>query len=301
MAIRLLALIPELVFAHLSAGAGSGEHRPVAVGFLELSGDGVTVRRPGDRRRCTAHVVEVNAARAVATGVVPRVSTSPGRFRGKAALVAEPRTARRTAKVMLCAAGRFLTIPALSLRAGASADRILSSGCVAAFRRSYSAAETVNLAARVMGKTLPARSGRASDVTDASRTKFQLRPVPPFSVKGSADQVVVAAIGGVLARQDTTVDRAADRPVGRDRPHRRRDCRTPAPLSRSTFTRSTRLRGQVGPDRPVERPACDVDAQLAANFGCDRLLAPPGEPYSGIPLSPAAAGIVASRRSAAGA
>src|SRR5581483_906317 len=54
-------LLPELVVQHLMAGGGNGEHRPVAVGFLEFSGMARAVRKAGRSGVVDAleHVVDV--------------------------------------------------------------------------------------------------------------------------------------------------------------------------------------------------------------------------------------------------
>jgi class 3 adenylate cyclase len=148
-------LMPELVLAHLRAGGGSGEHRPVAIGFLEFGGLSRRVGRGGrdSLADALAHVVETAQEACKRYGVsFHETDISPDG--GKIMLVAgAPHGLDDPAEAMLCAVREVLDDPgSLTLRAGVTVGRVFS-GCVGpAYRRSYSVkGDVVNLAARIMG------------------------------------------------------------------------------------------------------------------------------------------------------
>lgn len=204
-------LLPELVVGHLLAGGGSGEHRPVAVGFLEFSGMARTARRAGRRAVFEAleHVVDATQL-ACQRYRVSFHETDISADGGKIMLVAgAPHGLDDPAEAMLCTLRDVIDNPPgnLRLRAGVTAGKVFT-GCIGpSFRRSYSVkGDVVNLAARVMGKTPDGEVLAVPDVTDASRTTFALRPVPPFMVKGKTASVSASAVGPPVARARTLND-----------------------------------------------------------------------------------------------
>ena len=112
------------------------------------------------------------------------------------------------AEAMLCTLRQVMDDPgALSLRAGVTVGRVFTGSVGPAFRRSYSVkGDVVNLAARVMGKTPAGSLWTLPAVTDASRTRFRLQPVPPFTVKGKVAPVTAVAVGAPMERSGLAAD-----------------------------------------------------------------------------------------------
>jgi class 3 adenylate cyclase/tetratricopeptide (TPR) repeat protein len=216
--IELAGLMPELVYRHLMDGGGSGEHRNVAVGFLEFSGfsDLATAAGPEAVMEGVRHVVEVTQW-ACQRYQVSFHETDIAAGGGKVMLVAgAPRGVDDPAEAMLCTLREVLDDPGgLSLRAGVTAGRVFTGAVGPAFRRSYSVkGDTVNLAARIMGKTPPGSLWTQPGVVESSRTTFGFDPVPPFAVKGKVAPVHAVSVGAPLERRGRTVDLPV---IGRDR------------------------------------------------------------------------------------
>ncbi len=210
-------LLPELVLAHLAVGGGSGEHRPVAIGFVEFSGLARLRRRAGTNGVLAglSHVVEV-AQQACHRNHVSFHETDIAADGGKFMLVAgAPLAVEDPAEAMLCATRQILDDPGpLQLRAGVTLGRAFTGVVGPPFRRSYSVkGDVVNLAARIMGKAPPGGVWALPAAVEASRTRFTMQPVPAFRVKGKSEPVTVCGIGSPLARART----ASDLPlIGRD-------------------------------------------------------------------------------------
>lgn len=215
--LEVTGLLPQLVFDHLSAGGGSGEHRQVAVGFLGFSGMARVRRSRGARAATDAleHVIGVTQ-QLCQRYEVSFHETDIAPDGGKVMLVAgAPHGVDEPAEAMLCTLRSVLDDPgALSLRAGVTTGRVFTGAVGPAFCRSYSVkGDVVNLAARIMGKTPPGKLWTLPAVTDASRTRFGLEPVPAFPVKGKAAKVSAVSVGSPSARTEA----AADLPlIGRD-------------------------------------------------------------------------------------
>jgi class 3 adenylate cyclase/tetratricopeptide (TPR) repeat protein len=203
-------LIPELVHDHLVKGGGVGEHRHVAVAFLEFSGmsalrsdQGVAAVTDG-----LQHLVDVTQD-ACHHNVVSFHETDISADGGKIMLVAgAPHGLENPAEAMLCALRQILEHPgSLSVRAGVTAGRAFTGSVGPDFRRSYSVkGDVVNLAARIMGKTPPGQLWALSPVVDASRTQFEISDVPPFLVKGKVAPVLARSVGRPLARVSDNPD-----------------------------------------------------------------------------------------------
>jgi tetratricopeptide (TPR) repeat protein len=206
----VVGLLPELVTEHLIAGGGNGEHRPVAIGFLEFSGIGRLRRRGGSRAVVDALERLVDLAQeSCRRYAVSFHETDIAPDGGKILLVAgAPHGVDDPAEALLCTLRQVMDDPGeLSLRAGVTTGRVFT-GCVGPyFRRGYSVkGDAVNLAARIMGKAPAGALWCLPTVTEASRTRFALEPVPPFAVKGKQAPVTVMAVGRTLRREGPATD-----------------------------------------------------------------------------------------------
>jgi class 3 adenylate cyclase/tetratricopeptide (TPR) repeat protein len=203
-------LVPELVYEHLLSGGGSGEHRPVAIAFLEFSGMAAVraehgAAAPGAGLR---HLVEVTQE-ACRRNTVSFHETDISADGGKIMLVGgAPRGLEDPAEAMLCTVRQVFDEPGtLSIRAGVTAGRAFTGAVGPAMRRSYSVkGDVVNLAARVMGKTPPGQIWALPVVVESSRTQFELGDVPRFMVKGKAAPILVRSVGQPIARVEASPD-----------------------------------------------------------------------------------------------
>jgi class 3 adenylate cyclase/tetratricopeptide (TPR) repeat protein len=203
-------LIPELVYEHLLSGGGSGEHRPVAIAFLEFSGMAALRAEHGPAAPGAGlqHLVEVTQE-ACRRNTVSFHETDISADGGKIMLVAgAPRGLEDPAEAMLCTVRQVFDEPGtLSIRAGVTAGRAFTGSVGPAMRRSYSVkGDVVNLAARVMGKTPPGQIWALPVVVESSRTQFELGDVPRFMVKGKAAPILVRSVGQPIARVDASPD-----------------------------------------------------------------------------------------------
>jgi class 3 adenylate cyclase/tetratricopeptide (TPR) repeat protein len=204
------ALVPELVLEHLRHGGGSGEHRQVTIAFLELSGMAALRRAEGPAAVAAGvrHVVDVTQE-ACHRNAVSFHETDISSDGGKIMLVAgAPRGLEDPAEAMLCTLRQVFDEPGpLALRAGVTSGQAFTGSVGPARRRSYSVkGDVVNLAARIMGKTPPGEIWALPTVVEASRTRFALGDVPPFSVKGKVATVTVKSVGQPLARIEADVE-----------------------------------------------------------------------------------------------
>lgn len=192
------------IAAALLAGAGAGEHRMVAVSFIEFRG----VSELAERAGFPAVVDAVDRLVTVAQDAAARFGvtfheTDIGPDGGKILLVAGAPEARDEPEEALLLAVRETLdrFDGLRVRAGITSGRVFSGGLGPSYRRSYSIkGDVVNLAARIMGKAEPGQILALPEVVDASRTTFAVSPREPFSVKGKKRPVTAVAVGAPLGR-----------------------------------------------------------------------------------------------------
>jgi class 3 adenylate cyclase/tetratricopeptide (TPR) repeat protein len=198
------AVLPPLVAAHVRAGGGNGEHHHVAVAFVEFRGIGELSARRGPAGVVDAleHLVAVTQTACARYGVSLH-ETDIGPDGGKLMLVAgAPMPLDDPCESMLCVANEVVTNPGvLAVRVGVTTGRVFAGAVGPAYRRSYSVkGDTVNLAARIMGKAATGEVWALPAVTAASRTQFALSPLEPFAVKGKKLPVTAVAVGDPVAR-----------------------------------------------------------------------------------------------------
>jgi class 3 adenylate cyclase/tetratricopeptide (TPR) repeat protein len=193
-------LVPELVLQHLASGGGSEEHRTVAVAFLEFTGLDQLGSLGGDAVQTLVEVAQEGCHR-------HRVSfheTDISPDGGKIMLVAgAPLGLEDPADAMLWTLRQIFDEPsALSLRAGVTMGRAFTGSVGPPLRRSYSVkGDVVNLAARIMGKTASGEIWATPAVIDSAQSQFELRTVPPFTVKGKSAPVSVGSVRRAIGRR----------------------------------------------------------------------------------------------------
>jgi class 3 adenylate cyclase/tetratricopeptide (TPR) repeat protein len=197
-------LIPDLVAEHLVAGGGSGEHRQVAVAFVEFRGvvELQRVRGPAGVVEALEHLVDVTQ-QACHRFRVSFHETDIGPDGGKFMLVSgAPLALADPCEALLCVARDVVDNPgALSVRVGVTTGRVFTGAVGPAYRRSYSVkGDVVNLAARIMGKSQAGQIWATPEVVSRSRTQFAATELAPFAVKGKKAPVTAYAVGPPVSR-----------------------------------------------------------------------------------------------------
>jgi class 3 adenylate cyclase/tetratricopeptide (TPR) repeat protein len=196
--------LPAPLREHLLDGAVEGEHRHVAVGFIEFSGADALAVADDPELLTTAvdHVIATSQDAADANDVTI-LSTDVNADGGKIIVIsgAPRRVGDDEARVLTTLRSVLDAGGALSLRAGVTSGRVFAGDFGPAYRRNYSVAgDCVNLAARLMGAARPGQLLAAGAVLDRAGPRFETTPVPPFTVKGKAEPVVAHSVGA--ARTD---------------------------------------------------------------------------------------------------
>jgi class 3 adenylate cyclase/tetratricopeptide (TPR) repeat protein len=200
--------IPEVLLAHLDGSRKDGEHRIASVAFVKFGGvdrllaEGCTetagaalhdlIRRAQDR--CAAHDVTF-------------VATDVDRDGGKLILAAGfPSTSDDDEDRLLLAVQEIVAGTSdqpINARAGVHRGRIFAVDLGGPNRRTFTVmGDTVNLAARVMGRAGWGEVLATDDVVDRCRTDFCFEPLDPFTVKGKAAAIHAQLVGAPRGRRD---------------------------------------------------------------------------------------------------
>jgi class 3 adenylate cyclase/tetratricopeptide (TPR) repeat protein len=189
---------------HLLMEVGEGEHRQVAVGFVEVSGVDELLRVQGPGATAAAlhqvlSVVQEECAHHRVTFWETDISVDGF----KVMLVAgAPRRTGHDEEGMLRAARGILDRHRgpVRVRIGANCGRVFSGGFGPPFRRTWSVkGDAVNLAARVMGKAGDAQLLATAALLDRVPAGASVRTLPPFHVKGKRHPVQASVVDAVTA------------------------------------------------------------------------------------------------------
>jgi class 3 adenylate cyclase/predicted negative regulator of RcsB-dependent stress response len=198
---------------HLLAAAGTSEHRTVGVSFVEFSGtDALLAEQGPDALADALDEMVHNAQDACASHGVTFLESDINRDGGKLMLVAGAPGGGRDVEDRAHGAARLIVDRAgtLSLRAGVNRGGVYGGDFGPSFRRTYSLkGDAINLAARVMGKTLAGDVLATEAVIEHLRRPVDAVPVPPFLVKGVTRPVDASSVRAVL--DEPGLDSAAPR------------------------------------------------------------------------------------------
>src|SRR6516164_6209327 len=189
--------LPPPVAENLLAGGHEGEHRRVAIAFVEFSGtDRLLADHGADAVAALLQYVISAAQDAAHANDVTFLGTDINADGGKIILVARPGV--------------------LTLRAGAHVGRAFAGDLGPNYRRTYSVwGDAINLAARLMAHAAPGKLLATADILDRSTRMFAFSSVPPFQVKGKAEAVHAFDVGAPLPTRPAAVQ-AAGQLAGRD-------------------------------------------------------------------------------------
>ena len=281
------ACLPAPVRAYLLSGELEADHRVVVVAFVEFAGVGQLREAEGPGAVAAAVDTLVSACQdACDRHGVTFWETDVGRDGGKVMLVAgAPVSSGVDADAVLEVAREVLAVDvALRVRVGVNGGRVFFGGFGPPYRRTLSVkGDAVNLAARLMARAGSGELLASTAVLDRARTAYDVRPLPPFLVKGRSTPVHAAV---VLARTVRAQDASAHLPL-LGRTGELVVLREQADLAATGVLRAVEVVGEAGAgasrllqelaghlDVPVLATGCDPDGAATAYAPVRRLLAP---------------------------
>ncbi len=195
----LASCLPRPIADYVLGGAREGEHRRVAVAFVEFSGTDTLLADAGPQATAAAlHELVGLAQDACRRSDVTFLETDVSPGGGKIMMVAgAPRSEGDHEQRLLHAARAVIEYGGpLSVRAGANSGRVFAGDFGPPYRRAYSVkGDAVNLAARVMGRAGPGQLLATTSLLNGPDSGFRITPVPPFSVKGKSKPVNAVVVG----------------------------------------------------------------------------------------------------------
>jgi class 3 adenylate cyclase/tetratricopeptide (TPR) repeat protein len=212
--------IPGPVREQLVAGGIEPEHRPAALAFLRFQDADRLLRDQGPEAAAVAVEELILAVQAAADehGVC-FLETDIDRDGGRIVLVAGAPLASeedeerilRTARAVIDAG---TTLP---VSVGVNRGRVFAGEVGAPFRKTYTIlGGTAALAARLMARADPGSLLAPTSLMERSETKFALRELEPFTVKGRSDPVEAVEVGPLQAGR--VIEESVRLPlVGRER------------------------------------------------------------------------------------
>jgi class 3 adenylate cyclase/predicted ATPase len=213
--------LPAIVRAHVLGGHAAPEHRTASVAFLQFTGlDELIARRGAEaaagRLDEFVRVVQEACDRYEVCFLDSDISADGGKIRLSAGA---PRVVGDDEERMLLALRRIVEaeLP-LPVQVGVSRGPVFTGEVGPAYRRWYAVmGDTVNLAARVMGKAPAGHVYATRDVLRRVEGRFGQAALEPFAVKGKARPIQAWDVGPPVRLASQAVVRPQLRLVGRGR------------------------------------------------------------------------------------
>jgi class 3 adenylate cyclase/tetratricopeptide (TPR) repeat protein len=205
--------------AHLLEGLVEPEHRNVTVSFIQVQGADELLAREGPEALTAAISHFIDACQdAVVANDVTLLSSDICEDGAKVIVISgAPRSAGDDEARVLTAARNIVDAAGvLPLKAGVNCGRVFAGDFGPSYRRVYSVVgDSVNLAARLMGKAEPGQIIATPAVLERSRTVFGTTALAPFQVKGKTEPIAASVVGAIVRgrAQSAKVDMPL---VGRD-------------------------------------------------------------------------------------
>jgi len=276
----LSGALPRPIADYALGGVREGEHRRVAVAFIEFIGTDKLLADSGPPATAAAlHELVSLAQDACQRSDVTFLETDVSQGGGKIVMVAgAPRSEGHHEQQLLHAARAMIEYRGpLSVRAGANSGRVFAGDFGHPVRRTYSVkGDAVNLAARVMGRAGPGQLLATSSLLDGQDSGFAVTPVPPFSVKGKS-KPISAVVVGAAQRPRRRPDADVPPLVGRQAELGR--LRAALATARSGAGQVAEIEGPqgIGKSRLADELLAAADG-LTLLVNCDRYAA--GTPYA---------------------
>jgi class 3 adenylate cyclase/tetratricopeptide (TPR) repeat protein len=212
------ACLSVAVRAHVTAGGGTPEHRPVTVAFVHFDGtDRAIAERGAAAVADDLHELVCDTQEAVDAQGICFLATDVDADGGKLILTAgAPAVSGNDEERMLLALRALADGDrAIPVRIGVHRGGVFAGDIGPWYRRTYTVmGDAVNLAARLMAAAAPGEIYATADVLDRSATRMATTELEPFKVKGKAAPVRAWAVGEparAAARETVTLPL-----VGRD-------------------------------------------------------------------------------------
>ncbi|HEY2775102.1 MAG TPA: adenylate/guanylate cyclase domain-containing protein, partial [Candidatus Binatia bacterium] len=187
------------VRAHVLAGGGTSEHRPVTIAFIRFEGTDELIASRGAETAAEAlhRVLNVVEAATEEQGI-SFLASDVDADGGKLILTGgAPKVTGNDEERMLLALSKIASseLP-LPIRIGVHRGAVFAGDIGPPYRRTYTVmGDAVNLTARLMAKAEPGRIYATSDVLERSATHFETTKLEPFPVKGKAEPVQAWSVG----------------------------------------------------------------------------------------------------------
>lgn len=181
------------------AGAGTSEHRPVAIAFIKFSGSDALIAERGAQEAAHALHAIVSCVQAAAEEQdVAFLASDVDADGGKLILTAgAPKATGNDDERMLLALRRIAaTQLPLPIRIGTHRGAVFAGDIGPAYRRTYTVmGDAVNLTARLMANAEVGSIYATGDILERSDTLFQTVQLEPFTVKGKIAPVQAWSVG----------------------------------------------------------------------------------------------------------
>ena len=196
--------------AHVLAGGGTSEHRPVTIAFIRFEGTDALIEQHGAQAAADALHQLVSVVEAATEELdVAFLASDVDHDGGKLILTAgAPKATGDDEEHMLLALRKIADAKfSLPIRIGVHRGSVFAGDIGPPYRRTYTVmGDAVNLTARVMAKAEPGHVYATGDVLDRSNTLFDTTQLEPFAVKGKAEPIQAWSVGrakGSRTRQVT--------------------------------------------------------------------------------------------------
>jgi len=196
--------------AHVLAGGGMPEHRPVTIAFIRFEGSDALIDTQGEASAAQAlHAIVTTVSAAAEEHGVSLLGSDVDIDGGKLILTGgAPRVSGDDEERMLLALRRIASaaLP-LALRIGVNRGAVFAGDIGTDYRRTYTVmGDAVNLAARLMAKARPGEVLATSDVLARSKSTFETTGLEPFAVKGKAEPIVAWSVGAAKSSRSRQQD-----------------------------------------------------------------------------------------------
>jgi class 3 adenylate cyclase/tetratricopeptide (TPR) repeat protein len=206
----LLRCLSPAIRAHVLAGGGTSEHRPVAIAFIRVEGTDALIEQKGVAAAAEAlhRVVSVVEAATEEQGIAFLGSDVDADGCKLILTAGAPTVMGDDEDRMLLALRKIVESPLhVPLRIGVHRGAVFAGDIGPAYRRTYTVmGDSVNLTARLMARAEPGQIFATADILDRANTLFATTKLEPFAVKGKAEPVQAWSVGraeGSRTRQVT--------------------------------------------------------------------------------------------------
>jgi class 3 adenylate cyclase/tetratricopeptide (TPR) repeat protein len=200
-------LVPPPVRRHALAETHESEHRQGAVAFIRFGGtDALDPDERAERLDALVRIVQEACSAHGVTFLESDIDKDGGRI---ILVSGAPETEGGDEERLLRTVHAVMDArPPLPLRIGVNRGRVFAGLVGTPFRRTYTIlGDTAALAARLMAKAEDGQILASAAIVERSATRFDVRALDPFFVKGKSEPVQAYELGSIGARTTTPASR----------------------------------------------------------------------------------------------